>query len=121
MRDELVLICTACHKPVADGTGYIEVRLDPVHDAEVAVKEWRAAHPGPTFTGGELLDYPASVPWLIWHAACDPDPDCLSYHIEVERIRTPRMALSWTAHLMEKSWLSVTNWDDVIRSWGEES
>lgn len=38
-----------------------------------------------------------------------------SYWLPVESLRTPTTLLNWTAHLLGKTWLPSTNWDDIIR------
>ena len=56
------------------------------------------------------------VEWLAVHDACDSAEAIQgdAYSIAIERIRRPRQALAWTAHVMEKSWLVTTNWADLL-------
>ncbi|MFC8704910.1 hypothetical protein ACFUIV_22365 [Streptomyces anulatus] len=38
-----------------------------------------------------------------------------AYDIPAAKTRSWEQLLDWTAHLMEKSWLSHTDWDDFLR------
>lgn len=114
MTVELDYICDVCGRPVDDGCGVICISF-------AAVREYRAAKAdreqdrvparvveAPTLLGG--LD---PVPWLIHHGGC-ASVNAEVYDIPVECVRSWRALLSWTARLLGKGWLPVTNWASVI-------
>lgn len=117
----LVWICETCHKPVDNGTGYLHVDLKETGIRERAYAEWERRHTdedGNTTIQGsawtELFDLPERAPWQAHHAACDPDPEAGDYWFSIERARTHADLLRWTAHLMEKTWLEATDWQELI-------
>lgn len=113
----LAWLCRACGRPIEDGTGYLHVDHLLVSQRESAREDWERK--GRDDFGLSFADFirdvPDEVPWEAHHAACDPDPDSGDYWIEIHRVRTHGHLLNWTAHLMEKSWLMDTNWDELIR------
>lgn len=98
MTNELTLICDACRKPVDgnDAPGYLWVDEGAVLRAD-------------KLPGSEL------VRWQAHHQACDPELDAWAYHIEQGDLRTYKQLIERTAHLLEKPWLSVTDWTEVLR------
>lgn len=118
---ELVAICDACTKPIADGEGVIWIDYGQIDQHEKAVRAWRQEQkektpPGllVTSTFSDIMKYPPAVRWNVHHAACDPDPDAGAYSIGVHQMRTWGDLVHWTAHLMEKSWLSNTDWRKLL-------
>lgn len=113
------MTCESCRTPVVRNTGYIWVDLDAVMTCEHEVAEWtrRNTHPlgGVLVSGAELFTYPDEIRWRAHHAACDPEPDANSYTIRDPRICKWGDLLGWTAHLMGKTWLTHTDWSDVLR------
>lgn len=104
--------CERCGFPIADGAGAVRIDLAEVRDAEAAGE--------PVMTSWDDIiqqDYFYPAQWMARHIACD-DIDGPFYAIDVERIRTPEQMLWWTAHLMEKRWLTFTNWRGIIRHRG---
>jgi hypothetical protein len=108
------LVCGACGAPIDSDSGWIVVDLDDVMERERAWRSFRADNPGP-HSIGQLLALPRRIEWKAWHRACDPDIESNAYYIESGSLTTWAQVAHWTAHLMEKSWLSNTNWDDVLR------
>ncbi len=117
MTEPLAWDCEVCAEPIADSAGHVCVSYRELHERTRLAREWDEQHAG-TFAVsiGEFLTYPATVSWRVLHARCDPEPDSDDYWIGVERIRTPGDVISWTAHLLGKRWLQVTNWDDLLRT-----
>lgn len=108
--------CQHCHEPIADGKGWITIERSDAYQHAREVKEWRASLESPhCITGAELRDLPDKPRWNITHSTCDEVEDVTGYTIDIERIRTERDLLSWTVHLMDKKWLSDTDWPRVIR------
>lgn len=113
---QITWLCDGCKKPVANGTGHMEVRYADISAYKKARAAWHDANPGRMIHGGALLDFPDRARWHVWHKKCDPDPEeeFPVYWFDIERIRTHAQVLKWTAHLMGKRWFEDTNWDQVI-------
>lgn len=121
---ELLSNCDTCKQPIEGTTGRIWVDNAAVAAYLRARREWTAAHeeePGGavSFTFGDAAELPDRVKWQAHHIDCDPDPDTVSYVIESERISTWADLAYWTAHLMEKSWLSATDWHRLLEGVAE--
>ena len=101
MSNELVLFCGRCRAPIDGDTGFVGVR----HGAIARAQAEKRNH------GTE----PEEVLWETLHNSCDPDPSDDCYQINAERIATYPALAWWTAHLMGKSWLALTDWDEVLR------
>jgi hypothetical protein len=109
--------CDACGRPVADGDGYLCVNYDELRKHEQAAREWEAEHAGIFAVPlEEFLKYPGSARWKVLHRRCDPKPNADAYHFDAARIRTASHAIEWAAHLLEKDWITSTNWNDVLRA-----
>jgi hypothetical protein len=117
-RPQIVWLCNVCGSPVADGAGYLEVDMRVVHQVEEAHRrfeeEQRDTSPWGAVDLGAFLDLPPGARWLAHHAVCDPDPEYSGYWFAIERARTHAHLLNWTAHLMSKTWLEFTNWNELI-------
>ena len=87
----LAWTCEVCRFPIADHAGSIFIPYEDIRS--IGRREEHSAE------------------WIVAHFRCD-DRD--GYAIDVERIRTHKQALAWTAHLMGKNWSSWTDWCDVI-------
>lgn len=120
-RDLIQWTCAVCESPVADGDGCLTVSLVAAEQAAASIKAWDEAHPNGALLGEIINAYPGPTPWLCLHHACNDDPDDAVYERPVEDLRTPACVLSVTAHLMGKSWLQYTDWDDVIAGIGQRS
>lgn len=108
--------CERCGFPIADGAGYLAIDLHEASTAEVLEAEWHERHRDSIgATLAELMTLPEPARWVIAHDKCSPLPDGPYYCIDIERAKTAAHLLNWTAHLMSKTWLSATNWDDLIR------
>ena len=53
--------------------------------------------------------------WRWFHRGCESDEDGLWYGFDATRLGTVAGALAMTLHLMKKSWLKGSKWEDVIR------
>ena len=89
---DLTLICETCRFPVHGDTGCIyttfaEMRTSP--DDEI---RWRTSH---------YAHFPADT------------GD--TYEITAGRISMWPQLAWWTAHLMEKNWFPLSDWDDLLR------
>lgn len=120
MTNDLVLICDACRKPIAGGArGYLWVDRGEVVKRRQEVAEWRKEHTvgeGQIMaSGSDLLEYPVAVRWQAHHGVCDPAPDAWAYGIGSDALGTYGQLLERTAHLMEKRWLRLTDWNEVLR------
>lgn len=114
----VVITCQVCRRPVV-GDGYVWVDNAEIAACERAWAEFDERRGGKSWQPVGLEDLfalPDEAEWQAHHARCDPNPDRSSYSIQANRIDTAAKLLDWTAHLMGKSWLGHTNWDNVIRS-----
>jgi hypothetical protein len=114
---ELDFICDTCGRPVEDGKGALYVRHADISKAVADHAEWEKTR-GDGIDVVSLLMMGAPAPWLIQHDACGA-ATADGYDISVERVRTWRALLGWTAHLMSKTWLPSTNWASVIEDAAE--
>ena len=112
---QFVWQCEVCGKPIKDGQGYIDcVPDEPLPEnlgSRMKVGE-----------DGKLVEVPFSPRererrrWAPLHQRCDPRFDLFSFYwIDVERCRYYWQLLDWSAHLMEKSWLEQTDWNEFLR------
>ncbi|MHA3834867.1 hypothetical protein ACXR8F_04000 [Terrabacter sp. AAH1] len=118
--NELTWDCVACGKPIENTDGHLHI--DVPGDVLTREAEWHEFRKERTdeqgFFSMNMADFglmPEKVRWQAHHDACDRTREANDYSIPVEDIRTPRKLLGMTAHLMEKTWLEHTNWQDVIR------
>lgn len=108
------LVCGACAEQIEGDSGWLVVDLDDVIERERVWRAFSAANPG-AHSVSQLLALPCRIEWKAWHRHCDPDIGSNAYYIDSGSLTTWRQVANWTAHLMEKSWLPNTNWDDVLR------
>ena len=114
--NDLTLICETCGFPVAGDSGSIYVRLAEVRDTHAADREWHETHPADAAVDiVELLTMPGDIHWRTGHDACRADRDEGCYEIDSDRIATWPALARWTAHLMEKNWFALSDWDDLLR------
>jgi hypothetical protein len=92
--NDLTLICENCHFPINGDTGCIYTTFKEMRSSADPIR-WRTSHYA-HFTEG-IRD---------------------TYEIGSERIGTWRQFVWWTAHLMEKSWFPLSDWDDLLRELG---
>ncbi|MCX4972407.1 hypothetical protein [Streptomyces sp. NBC_00620] len=94
MTHELLAICDACKRPVADGEGTLWIDMTEVNEATVNERAWEQLEaeklaPGvQSYSAESLMSYPDPARWRVHHAACDPAPNANAYAIEVHRCRT---------------------------------
>lgn len=120
--NDLTLVCETCRKPIDGDTGSLYVRLGEVTSARAADRDWKEAHPSGTAVDiTELLMLPGDVRWRAAHDRCRSDHDQGCYEIDAPQISTWRHVARWTAHLMEKNWLGLTDWDGLLRELSGES
>lgn len=105
--------CVACHTPIADHDGYLHVLFEDIDRARDTRRRDSLDDRAPTLA--EILASPPPAKWRAMHVGCDPDLDAPGYWIPVQEARTHARLLWWTAHLMGKTWLRDTNWDDFIK------
>lgn len=114
MTVELDFICDTCGRPVEDGEGALYVLHGEIVERRSAMADWESMRPPNGLTDlPTLLMMPAPAPWRIQHDACGAVA-VDGYDIGVEKVRTWRALLGWTAQLMGKTWLPSTNWASVI-------
>jgi len=115
--DDLVWLCDACREPVENGGGWVTISYAEIgeHQRQDKIIDAAAlARGGGSWKIYNLADIQDSVRWHVYHRECDPEPDGPDYWIEVSRIRTLPQLVHWTAHLLEKNWISDTNWNSIL-------
>lgn len=112
---ELTVICGRCKRPITPGTGFLAVSLREIREYQAAEEAWQARHQGEAHSLQDLMTLPDEVPWRARHHACAPKADSDAYEISTDRLVSWRDLTWWTAHLMAKSWLEVTDWDELLR------
>ena len=95
---DLTLICETCRFPINGDTGCIYTTF-----AEIRTS---------------LEDRSDEIRWRTSHYAHFTESDRDTYEISSERIATWRQLAWWTAHLMEKQWFPLSDWDDLLRELG---
>jgi hypothetical protein len=117
MTAELALICQTCRKPIDDEEDGGSLRVIHAAVAQYKRDEQRRQmrNLGQAVDLHELLLGPDPANWLAYHDRCDPGAGIDAYHICAERLRTWRDLAFWTAHLMGKNWLALTDWDELLR------
>lgn len=113
---DLILICEACRRPIEGNTGSIYITFAELHAKTAADAEWRERHePGTAIGIYEFLSLPGDIHWRTAHDACrsDRDEDC--YEIDAPLIDSWPKLCRWTAHLMEKNWFTLSDWDTLLR------
>ena len=113
---DLTLICETCGFPVTGNTGSIYARYAEINSRQEADLEWHEAHPpGEAVDIVELLTMPGDIRWRVGHDSCRTDRGEGCHEIDDDRIATWPALAKWTAHLMEKNWFSLSDWDDLLR------
>lgn len=110
--------CAHCHRPIADGSGCINLTRTGLSEYADAVKALAAAHPGRFMGVAFLQGKLAAVPWKPLHFRCDPTPEDEHYSIDVERFRSLADLTQWVDHLTAKRWIDATAFDDVLYAAG---
>ena len=113
---DLTLICETCGLPIGRGKGSVYIRIGDVGDYRRVQREWQRAHPeGAAVDLTELDRYPEDIHWRTGHDAYRTDHDEGCYEIDDDKVATWGGLAHWTAHLMEKNWFELSDWDDLLR------
>ncbi|MEU4180982.1 hypothetical protein [Streptomyces sp. NPDC026589] len=115
MDRELVLVCQECDRRIWGGFGYLWADTTQVAHVGQARRDWEAKHSDGPVDLLNFLSYPEPAPWQAHHQACDPDREGAHYRLASQKLRTGADLLRWTAHLMGKNWLHLTDWSDLIQ------
>ena len=98
---DLTLICQRCGQPVHPGTGCLYVLHTDLN---------RAAH-----------DDGLEAPWRTGHYSHPEVIRASAYAIGASEFQEWAHVARWTAHLMEKAWFTLTDWDELMRELSGES
>jgi hypothetical protein len=104
--------CDVCGQAVRLSEGMLGVDKAELERFETKNAKWEQEHPGDIIKYEEIMTSPESVKWHWGHVRCIPDT---MYEIEANSFGTVSKALGWTLHLMEKDWVSNTNWNETVR------
>lgn len=111
--------CEVCNQPIEEGDGFLWVDIDEADRVATAKEHWRREHTsgeGTLCTVDDPLDAPAEARWHQTHHACRPKDEIRGYEVDVGRIRTPWLLLTWTSHLLGKLWVyENSNWLGLVK------
>lgn len=121
--DTIHFACVQCGKRIEPATGALGLSHD---DLMRAMKGYASSHQARNRKGsdnqGSLVNYLENVGrWNATHYNCAGEGQLSGYSIELDRLRTYRHLVAWTAHLMEKTWLPHTNWRHVLRHFAAQT
>ncbi|WP_030886411.1 hypothetical protein [Streptomyces sp. NRRL F-5053] len=124
MSHDLLAYCDTCKAPVADGDGALWADMADVDRTATNTQAWEMLETKQeagalSFSAGSLMSYPEPARWQVHHSACNPSPDARAYAVEVHRCRSWADLVWWTAHLMGKTWLQHTDWEDLLQETAE--
>lgn len=109
---ELVLICQKCGGPVASGCLWVDYA--EIVQTRTARAEQAARPDGAPLDIVAFIKSRGDALWKVHHDGCTDDP-ADGYLIDAERLRTWDGLAHWTAHLMEKNWFLLTDWNLLLR------
>lgn len=112
--------CPACAKPAISVQGAGRFHLDGSDNQPCADSSSLGIR---IISATQLLESPSRAKWAVHCDSCNPHGDgdgfCHGcYWFDAHRMRTWEQSASWTAHIVEKSWFSVTNWGQFLQSLG---
>ena len=119
MSAELVIICEKCRCPVPPEAGCLWVGHREIRTCQRESAEWDREHSGQAMSLTEMLGMPEDIHWKVHHDGCTPEPE-EPYWIGTEGVATWTGLAHWTAHLMEKNWFPLSDWDNLLRELGGE-
>lgn len=127
VEERIVWNCEVCGHPIEDVQGYLTVSYRDIRLHEEGWAEFKrrkseeAGSSWVFYSVLELDEVPHRAAWKALHRYCDPNPDSNDYWFDVERIRTYREVIGWTAHLMGKKWILHTTWNELLLDLGTDS
>jgi hypothetical protein len=124
MDHELLARCETCDALIADGDGSLWVDMADVDRTATNTQAWEMLETEQeagalSFSVGSLMSYPDPARWQVHHDACYSSPRARSYGVEVHRCRSWADLVWWTAHLMGKTWLQDTDWENLLQETAE--
>ena len=106
--------CTTCGKASAVSRMALGVDVNLALHLKLKWGQWENEHREPE---GSIVIIRSSdipkwepAPWRWTHMECEGG----GYWIDGERIETEAQALSWTLHMMGKSWFGHTDWSETM-------
>jgi hypothetical protein len=114
--NDLTLICEICRFPIEGDTGAIYATFPDINAARAREREER--HGAVEVSSIDIVDLlmePGPIHWRTGHYAHPEVQEVDSYEIDAVRIATWPALAHWTAHLMEKNWFALSDWDDLLR------
>lgn len=120
-------VCEKCGKPITnlpEGCLWISyaaaLEAHRASEQEREKRKRKAGRKGDTVRFSEIKVV-TQVKWHITHDECISDPThAADYWISLDRIDTAPRMLHWTAHLMRKTWITLTDWDSLMFKFAEQ-
>lgn len=98
---DLTLICELCSRPIHSGDGCLYALHSDINRAG--------------------RDDTFEAPWHTGHFIHPEVRAVSAYAIGASEIQAWPHVARWTAHLMEKGWFALTDWDELMRELSGES
>jgi hypothetical protein len=112
---DLTWLCDRCGQPVKPEDGGVRVTHAEILEHRRTEAAYDEAHaPGEAVELHEFLLVPPDIRWRPLHFRCDEERGD-AYCIDILFVGTYRGICKWTAHLMAKNWLELTDWDHLLR------
>lgn len=112
---DLTWLCAKCGHAIGPEDGGVRVLHAEIIEAQRTDRDYEEAHgDGEAVDLHEFLLVPPDIAWAPVHYRCDEDRGD-AYCIDVLKVGTYRGLVWWTAHLMAKNWLDLTDWDSLLR------
>jgi hypothetical protein len=114
------VLCEWCKKPLRrNSTDGLNITYGDINAAEqrgMEIERREVESRNRPLKARPLSGDPIEFPHWRWeHLSCTEGE---GYFIAMNRIRDSSMAMAWTVHLMEKTWLRYTEWESAMRRGG---
>lgn len=120
-KSDFEFVCDFCKKAidVNDEGGIIYVSENAVIEAERITREIEKMEKKGPVPANKIDIVSSTAYWRTSHYTCGQD-EYLEYQIDISRIKTAKQVIEWTSHLMEKNWITLTNWWHFISVLAEQ-
>ncbi len=109
--------CQVCGKDVTTEQGVITIFGKDITEYETLYREWKESHSQQqnegVYTSEDLAELPLMIDWHWGHDKCLKPG---MYEITYDTFDTVEKAFAWTLHMMDKSWVNHTHWEEMVRA-----